>query len=264
MPQILSSLGEPGLDGLLRRAQFMVTLTRTELASVLESLFGGRQIDPKSFDMVKAVLGKLRTEDPRSKQILSGFMALNYDQFLRRRMAAKVRMRPAVPYSANHIPAATPNNRRPGRALSPKFLTIHSTGNASSTAKNERNWLTNTTNDRTASFHIVVDQIEAIECIPVNEVAWHAGDGSGSGSGNRESISLEICESGDRTTTLQNAIAVAARILKQQKLGESALRQHRDWSTKVCPRILIDAQFRKDPRQTWDWFKSEVGKLVLV
>ena len=45
--------------------------------------------------------------------------------------------------------------------------------------------------------------------IPLNEVARHAGDG-GSGTGNRRSISIEICESGDRAKTLENAIKLTA------------------------------------------------------
>ncbi|WP_315974005.1 hypothetical protein [Paenibacillus melissococcoides] len=46
-------------------------------------------------------------------------------------------------------------------------ITIHNTGNSGSSAKNERGWLTNPDNDRTASYHIVVDEHEAIECIPL-------------------------------------------------------------------------------------------------
>lgn len=49
--------------------------------------------------------------------------------------------------------------------------------------------------------HLVIDETEAIECIPLNEVAWHAGDGA-NGTGNRKSIGLQICESGDRVKTL--------------------------------------------------------------
>ncbi len=89
-------------------------------------------------------------------------------------------------------------------------ITIHNTGNPSSTARNERAWLTNPTNTRTASYHIVIDEREAIECLPLNENAWHSGDGSGATSGNRTSIGVEICESGNYAKTLDNAATLVA------------------------------------------------------
>ena len=142
-------------------------------------------------------------------------------------------------YIIDHIPRTTPHNRRPGLVMTPQYITIHSTGNPSSTARNERGWLTNPSNKVTASWHIVVDEKEAIEAIPLNEVAWHAGDG-GSGTGNRKSIGIEICESGDRQRTLQNAVKLVAKLLKERGWGVDRLRRHYDWSGKVCPRIFYD------------------------
>src|SRR5690606_171713 len=113
-------------------------------------------------------------------------------------------------YRKDHIPRSTNCNRRPGTRMEASTITIHNTGNPDSTAANERGWLTNPDNTRTASFHIVVDSKEAIEVVPLNEAAWHAGDGSGSNSGNRTSIGIEICERdktlGDYAQALSNAI----------------------------------------------------------
>ncbi|WP_244871476.1 peptidoglycan recognition protein family protein [Paenibacillus azoreducens] len=124
--------------------------------------------------------------------------------------------------------------------MSPTTITIHNTGNPSSTADNERSWLTNPGNTRTASFHIVVDSKEAIECIPLNENAWHAGDGSGAASGNRTSISIEICESGDYAKNLDNAVQLVAGMLRERGWGVDRLRRHWDWSKKICPRLMYD------------------------
>ena len=156
-------------------------------------------------------------------------------------------------YKIDHIPKNTPNNRRPGFVMTPKYLTIHSTGNPSSTAKNERAWLTNPTNDRTASYHIVVDEKEAIEVLPLNEVAWHAGDGNG--QGNRASIGIEICESGNRAKTLQNAVKLVTKMLKERNWGVEKLRRHFDWSGKICPRILQPNNWAG-----WNKFKQDVQK----
>lgn len=141
-------------------------------------------------------------------------------------------------YVVDHIPRSTKNNRRPGLALNETTITIHNTANTSSTARNERNWLTNPANNATASYHIVIDEREAIECIPLDEVAWHAGDGSGAESGNRTSIGIEITESGNYAATLDNAATLVASMLKERGWGTDRLRRHYDWSGKNCPRLM--------------------------
>ncbi|MGG3307310.1 N-acetylmuramoyl-L-alanine amidase [Paenibacillus lautus] len=143
-------------------------------------------------------------------------------------------------YRKNHIPKGTAYNRRPGIGMAPSTITIHNTGNPASSAINERVWLTNPSNPRQASFHIVVDEREAIECIPLNENAWHAGDGSGSKSGNRTSIGIEICESGNYAKTLDNAVSLVANMLHERGWGIDQLRRHWDWSKKICPRLMYD------------------------
>ncbi|BFH11106.1 hypothetical protein J6TS7_21700 [Paenibacillus dendritiformis] len=143
-------------------------------------------------------------------------------------------------YRKDHIPKSTMKNRRPGIPMDATTITIHNTGNAGSSAKNERGWLTNPENDRTASYHIVVDEHEAIECIPLVENAWHAGDGSNAASGNRTSIGIEICESGNYQQTLYNAAQLVAKMLLERGWGVERLRRHFDWSGKICPRLMYD------------------------
>lgn len=135
----------------------------------------------------------------------------------------------------------------------PGSYTIHSTANPDSTAQNERDNLEN--NDGSASFHSVVDDKEVVRCIRFNHRAWHAGDSTKVGGGNMTSLSLEICESGDREQTLQNAIQVTAHDLAQLGWGVDRLRQHHDWTGKNCPRILRDTG-------RWEWFVSSVKKLL--
>ena len=74
-----------------------------------------------------------------------------------------------------------------------------------------------------------MDEKEAIEVLPLNEVAWQAGDG-GSSTGNRKSIGIEICESGDRQKTLANAANLVAKMLNERGWGVDRLRRHYDWS----------------------------------
>ncbi|WP_449600287.1 N-acetylmuramoyl-L-alanine amidase [Paenibacillus sp. Marseille-Q9583] len=144
-------------------------------------------------------------------------------------------------YRKDYIPKGTACNRRPGYVMSATTITIHNTGNPVSSAANERAWLTNPTNARQASFHIVVDEKEAVECLPLNENAWHSGDGSGAKSGNRTSIGVEICESGNYAKTLDNAASLVASMLKERGWGVDRLRRHYDWSGKICPRLMYDS-----------------------
>lgn len=140
-------------------------------------------------------------------------------------------------YKIDHIKMTTPYSRRPGTYMQPEYITIHNTGNERSTAANERAWLTNPTNKVTASYHIVIDEKETIECLPLNEVGWHAGDGK-NGPGNRKSIGIEICESGNYVKTLERAVELVAGMLKERGWGVDRLRRHYDWSGKNCPRLM--------------------------
>jgi N-acetylmuramoyl-L-alanine amidase CwlA len=145
-----------------------------------------------------------------------------------------------VKYIVDHIPRNTEHDRRPGEHMAATTITIHNTGNPKSSARDERAWLTNPSNDRTASYHIAVDEHSAVECIPLNEHAWHSGDGSGPVSGNMTSISIEICESGDYAKALDNAVELVVKLLRERSWGVDRLRRHYDWSGKICPRLMYD------------------------
>lgn len=159
----------------------------------------------------------------------------------------------AYKYVVDNMPVD--NYRRIGRKMNKvKFITIHNTGNPSSTALNERGWLTNPSNKRQASFHLAVDATHVVQCMPLNEVAFHAGDGRG--DGNYASIGIEICESGNYQKNVQNAVELTAKLLKQHGLGVQHLRRHWDWSKKICPRKMYD----NGKWTGWTNFKSMVEK----
>jgi len=156
-----------------------------------------------------------------------------------------------VNYEVNHIPSD--KYKRSGIKMIPEYITIHSTGNPRSTAQNERDWLTSLSNKRQTSWHIVVDERQAIEAVPLDEVAWHAGDGRG--DGNMKSIGIEICESGNREKTLQNAVKLVIKLLKERGWGVNRLKRHYDWSGKCCPRIMSANNWAG-----WGEFKLAVQK----
>ena len=123
--------------------------------------------------------------------------------------------------------------------MEPKYITIHNTANDAS-AKNEVSYMLG--NNSQTSYHYAVDDKEAVQAIPLNRNAWHAGDGNG--TGNRKSIGIEICYSksgGKRFDQAEkNAAYLTATLLKKYGWGIGRVKRHKDWSGKDCPHRTID------------------------
>jgi N-acetylmuramoyl-L-alanine amidase len=149
----------------------------------------------------------------------------------------------------------TATGRRPGIKMRPEYITIHSTGNPRSTAQNEADNVCNNHPKLKVSFHAVVDDKEAIQVLPFNEVGWHAGDGAG--KGNMASIGIEICESGNRQKALENAIRLVKDLMDGYKIPLKNVVQHNHWSGKDCPRILRNKAYVQG-RCDWKWFYSRL------
>lgn len=119
--------------------------------------------------------------------------------------------------------------------MNPVGLTIHNTANDAS-ARSEIAYMVR--NNNQTSYHLAVDDKEAIQAIPFNRNAWHAGDG-GKGAGNRRYIGLEICYSKSGGAKFdkaeENAANVAAQILKQHGWTTRQMKRHKDHSGKNCP-----------------------------
>jgi len=150
-------------------------------------------------------------------------------------------------YIIDHISKS--KTKRPGVAISPGFITIHNTANPKSTARNERNWLSNPNNKASASWHICIDEKEAIEAIPLNEKAYHTG----TAAGNAQSIGIELCESGNQAKVWKNAIALVANLLYERAWTVKNLKTHKNWSGKNCPRLILPV---------WAQFVGEVDSLL--
>lgn len=137
-------------------------------------------------------------------------------------------------------------HNRPGNKIVPTSVTIHNTDNPNSGAgakahsafvrntgfyllKGKKHWV---------SWHFTVDDTFAIQHVPTNEVAYHAGSAA-----NGSSIAVEICMNadGDEATANNNAAALVATILKTHGLTVSDIKKHKDWTGKNCPSRLMTA-----------------------
>lgn len=146
----------------------------------------------------------------------------------------------------NNIPLKTKiggisSNVRPGYPMKPKYITIHNTANTGrgANASAHANLLYNGNNGNTASWHYSVDDTEIYQSLPLNEIGYHAGDGSG--PGNRQSIGIEICENSDGNylKAEQNAAELTAQLLRTLDLPLSAVMKHQDFSGKYCPARIL-------------------------
>lgn len=138
------------------------------------------------------------------------------------------------------------------KTRTPKFVVVHNTANKAS-AKNEINYMVG--NDNYVSYHVAVDDVEAVQAIEFNRSCFACGDGA-NGQGNVYGISVEICYStkydgNEYTNAEENAVYVCARLLHQHGLGIDALKQHADFANKNCPHRIRESK-------SWDGFKGRV------
>ena len=127
----------------------------------------------------------------------------------------------------------------------PNGICIHNTAN-DATAENEITYMKNNNNE--VSFHIAIDDIQAIQGLPLNRNAWHAGDG-GNGEGNRNYIAIEICYSKSGGLRFINAEKRAAKeiasLLKQYGWTINNVKKHQDFSNKYCPHLTLDLGWQR-------------------
>lgn len=141
-------------------------------------------------------------------------------------------------------------------AMKAEYITVHDTAN-SAPATNEIQYMI--TNNHEVSFHIAVDETQAIQGLPFDRNSWSCGDG-GSGTGNRKSISVEICRPTHTDKSLytqaeENAVYVVARLLYANNLSIEKLKKHQDWANKTCPNVLIK-------EGCWNEFKERVNTVL--
>lgn len=129
--------------------------------------------------------------------------------------------------------------------MTPKGICVHNTYNKAS-ALSEASYMIR--NNNAVSFHAVVDDYQAVECIPENRNAWHAGDGS-KGNGNRNYYSVEIAGStgpADKFSQAEeNAAYYIACKLKEHGWGIDQVKKHQDFSGKYCPHKTLDLGWQR-------------------
>ncbi len=121
-------------------------------------------------------------------------------------------------------------------AMTPAGIVVHNTAGTASAREEAAAMIASAA---ATSFHVVIDEAEAVECIPFARNAWHAGDGA-AGYANRCLIGLEIARSMDTASgrfdqAEANAALYIAHVCRQYGWTSAQLHQHNWYSNTACP-----------------------------
>ncbi|WP_105618461.1 peptidoglycan recognition protein family protein [Vallitalea okinawensis] len=156
-----------------------------------------------------------------------------------------------VPFRADLIPISNKTSR-PQYPMNPTSITVHNTGNSNKGADAEVH--TEYVDDTTSyvSWHFTVDDKQIIQELPINESAWHAGDGT-YGKGNRSSIGIEICEQEgiDWARARSNAVKLIVWLFNNVESIQNVV-PHKEWTGKYCPHKILD--------EGWELFVDDIKK----
>lgn len=176
---------------------------------------------------------------------------------------------------------------RPGTKIKPTAIAWHWTGNAKSSALNNRNYFENLKvgikdskgRYKYASSHLVVGlDGEVIQCIPFDEISYCTNDA------NSYTISIECCHpdsTGKFTEKTYKSMVELAKYLEKE-LGITKHIRHYDVTKKCCPKYFVDnpdkwMQFLDDIKQNEgvldmnvykslndipEWFRNDIKELI--
>lgn len=103
-----------------------------------------------------------------------------------------------VQIKKQHVSQDVINKRSYGKGNPVSSVTVHQTGNPGKGANAQAHAkLQSNLNPRGASWHISVDDQQAIQSFPDNIRCWHATDGKKAQGGNMTSLSIELCINSD-------------------------------------------------------------------
>lgn len=147
-----------------------------------------------------------------------------------------------LPVTTSFLPEGSAS--RPGVLRDIKYVVIHETDNFSEGAGAAAHgaFLLNHADTQELSWHYTVDDHEIYHHLPDNEAAFHASDHLDKNGGNLNGIGVELCVNadGEYENTLLNGALLTATLLHEYNLSIRDVKQHRDFSGKICPARLIE------------------------
>jgi N-acetylmuramoyl-L-alanine amidase CwlA len=132
------------------------------------------------------------------------------------------------------------NSNRPGTAITVTHITIHNTDNSNAGADalaHARYVKGADARARRVSWHFTVDDQNCVRHLPLTEMGWHAGQ-----RGNARSVAIEICQNQgiDQNAAIDRACLLTAVLMKQLDIPANKIVSHQFWTTKNCPRVILE------------------------
>lgn len=136
-------------------------------------------------------------------------------------------------------------------------IVIHYVANPGSSAEANRNYFDSLADQdpqaggTSSSSHFIVGlEGEALQCIPVSEIAY------ANAPRNDDTVSIEVCHPDDtgkfNDATYETLVNLTAWLCSQLKLTEKDVLRHFDISGKTCPKYFVDNE------DAWKQFKTDV------
>ena len=158
------------------------------------------------------------------------------------------------------LPYTYGNQRTNIKKTSTEYVVVHDTGNPNKGANAEMHnrYIKNLNaaeGSTSISWHFTVGDDGIYQHLPLDEVAYHAGDGShvfgdtyyntsfgawSIGGGNRNGIGIESCINNgvDYTVVMRKLAKLVSELLIQFNLGIDRVKQHNAFSGKNCPQVM--------------------------
>lgn len=119
-----------------------------------------------------------------------------------------------------------------------KYIVIHYTGNSSDSALANANYFNQC--DRNASAHYFVDNNYIYQVVEDLNASWAVGGGTVLTASNKNSISIEMCTSGNYVVskkTETNTIELVKYLMNKYNIDTNHIVRHYDCNTihKICP-----------------------------
>lgn len=158
-----------------------------------------------------------------------------------------------------------PYSRPQRKLVEVRAVVMHWVANPGTSAQANRDFFESRKDGRNGygSAHFVVDANEIVECIPVEEMAYHVGASSYTRFSdeclgaypNATTIGVEMChprwDGSYEQATWQRAVDLVADLLRKADLPPSRITTHHAVTGKECPKWFVDNPSELE-RFRWD------------
>lgn len=140
--------------------------------------------------------------------------------------------------------------------IATKQIVIHYVANAGSSAENNWKYFKNSGVNASSNFIVGLDG-EIIQCMPINEVAYHAGNKDV----NYNSIGIEVChpdaDGKFSEATYRSLIKLVSWLCKKYGISRKNVIRHYDVTKKLCP-LYYAGEPGSEGYRRWEELRDDI------